>query len=369
MVFSMTDTHKQTACLRINLNALAANYTLLKSKVGDNTLVAGIVKANAYGLGMQPVVRTLLKNNCTHFFVATLNEALAFRKIEPNAFIAVLGGLFIGAEQDYLDNNIHPVINSLDDLSRWQTLSAKQPSALPTILHYDTGMNRLGLSQNDAKTLQSSPERLKNLDIQWVITHFACADEKDHALTQSQAHKFEEFAQNFPTAKRSLGNSPGTFRDVRFHTDMVRPGIALYGGNPTPETLNPMHNVVDLKAKILQIRHCNKGDTIGYGASYKFEKDTITATIAVGYADGLNRSHSNKAIFYYNDTPCPVIGRVSMDLTTIDMTACQTKPAQGDWVEIIGPNQSPDDLAQSANTISYEILTSLGLRYHREYIE
>jgi alanine racemase len=202
------------------------------------------------------------------------------------------------------------------------------------------------------------------------MSHFASADEQDQELTQIQHQRFEGITKYFPDTPKSLANSSGLFRSKDYHYDMVRPGYALYGGNPTPETTNPMHNVVSLESRILQIRTCKKGETIGYGASYTFDKDTTTATLALGYADGFFRAHSNKAKLYYNNQPCPVIGRVSMDLVTIDISNITGKPPiQGDAVEILGANQSVDDLAISAGTIGYEILTSLGARYKREYID
>jgi len=365
----MQENIKDTGLLTINLGALAENYRLLKEKIDDSCIVAGIVKANAYGLGVKPVVHTLIKQKCSHFFVATLDEALEFRRIDKNASIAVLGGFLKGADVTYSENNILPVINNLNDLERWNKLALKKNTILPTILHFDTAMNRLGFSEDETRTLIKSSDLHNNLDIQWVMSHFACADDADQELTLDQAQKFNDIAKHFPMAKTSLGNSSGMFRNNAYHTDMVRPGIALYGGNPTPETKNPMKQVVSLKARILQTRLCQKGKTIGYGASHKFEKDTRTATIAIGYADGFLRSNSNKGQFYYQNQPCPILGRISMDLTTIDISNCCDVPNQGDWVEIIGKNQTIDDLANNAGTISYEILTSLGSRFSRQYIE
>lgn len=365
----MQENFSKSGVLSIDLNVLVSNYSLFKQKVGDDCIVAGVVKADAYGLGLQPVVSTLLQNGCTHFFVATLQEALNFRSFEKDASIAVLGGLFIGAEDEYLHYNIQPVLNSPDDLKRWNALADKNKTTLPAILHIDTGMNRLGFSESDIETLTNTPDHYANLNIEWIMSHFACADDVDHPLTKDQAALFTKLAAHFPNAKKSLGNSPGLFRDVQYHTDMVRPGYALYGGNPTPEKPNPMQPVVSLKARILQIRHCKKGESIGYGASHVFEQDTVTATIGVGYADGFLRSAHNQATFYYNNTPCPILGRVSMDLITLDLSQLDQIPVQGDWVEILGANQTIDDLGGSRGTIGYEILTSLGTRYHRHYID
>lgn len=363
----MENHSQETGLLTIDLAALADNYRLFQDKVGENCLVAGIVKANAYGLGAQKVVATLIKSGCRQFFVATLQEAVSLKSLFPDISIAVLGGLFLGAEKSYVENNITPVLNSIDDIHRWSDIAKANDIKLDAMLHIDTGMNRLGLRIDEAKILVDQGA-FEAINIPYIMSHFACADEAHHPMTAQQAKNFADVAQYFPNAKQSLGNSSGLFRDDAFQTDMVRPGYALYGGNPTPETNNPMKQVISLKAKILQIRHCQKGESIGYGAHHVFDKDTTTATIGIGYADGFYRSNSGKASFYIDGVACPVLGRVSMDLTSIDISALPSTPKQGDWVEIIGANQSIDDLAKSAGTIGYEILTSLGTRFERLYI-
>lgn len=364
----MQEFSSHSGILSINLKALADNYRLFQDKVGEGRDVAGVVKADAYGLGLKPVVETLLNLDCPQFFVASLEEALSLRAINKDVPVAVLGGLFIGAEEEYVAHNITPVLNTPNDIARWAEIAKSKQDMLGAILHFDTGMNRLGLSKDEAHNLIENPQALDGINLQYVMTHFACADEKDHPLTKKQAHDFANLAQHFPNAKKSLANSPGLFVDAAYHYDMVRPGFALYGGNPTPCSNNPMRSVVDLSVRILQIRLCKKGESIGYGAGHIFEKDTPTATVALGYADGFLRSGSSKATLYFNGQPCPVIGRVSMDLVTVDLSDVKgAPPKQGDALEILGQNQSVDDLAEAAGTIGYEILTSLGKRYHRNY--
>ncbi len=359
---------KDSAVLTIDMAALADNYRLFQSKVGNTRTVAGVVKADAYGLGLSAVVEKLTELSCPQFFTATLEEALSVRKINQSADIAVLGGLYIGAEDIYVQHNITPVLNTLDDIQRWQKTAVEKQTKLPAIIHYDTGMNRLGLSQEEGKTLINDKSMIEGTDVRFIMSHFVSADEADHPLTRKQAHDFANFVQHFPNARKSLANSSGLFRSESFFYDMVRPGYSLYGGNPTPETDNPVKPVVSLSARILQIRHCKKGESIGYGASYKFDQDTKTATVALGYADGFLRSASNKAALYWNGQPCPVIGRVSMDLVTVDLSSLSgPAPVQGDGLEVLGKHQGVDDLATAAGTIGYEILTSLGSRYRREY--
>ena len=363
----MTNPKYSNNILTIDLSAIANNYRLFQNHVGENCQVAGIVKANAYGLGLQQVTSKLKELDCPQFFVATLDEAIELRKLHKKAPIAVLGGLTQKAEKDYFGNNITPVLNTFSDIERWQTLARKENKKLAAIMHFDTGMNRLGF--NDTQTNELMEKDLKELDVQLIMSHFACADKKDHPLTAQQATNFSKIAKHFPNAKKSLANSSGLFRGSSYHYDVVRPGYALYGGNPTAESQNPMQTVVKLDTHILQISECNKGDTIGYGATHTFNQKTRTATVAIGYADGFLRSNSSKAVLYYQGQPCPVLGRVSMDLVSIDIGNIRNiHPKQGDSVEILGPHQSIDNLADTAGTIGYEILTSLGSRYKREYI-
>jgi len=365
----MIDFGSTNGILTINLEKLAANYRLFQSKVGTHCDVAGIIKANAYGLGLKQVSGQLKKLNCPLFFVATLDEALELRGYDPDTPIAVLGGLMSNAESTYIEHNITPILNTPIDIKNWNDYAAQHNKKLDAILHCDTAMNRLGLSTEETKDFVQNRDLFNNIDITMVMSHFACADDFNHPLTTQQADDFETLAKNFPNAKKSLANSSGLFRNPQYHYDMVRPGYSLYGGNPTPETSNPMHSVVTLQSRILQIRECKKDQSIGYGATHQFNTDTRTATLALGYADGFLRSSSAKAIVYYEGQPCPVLGRVSMDLVSIDISHIKGKqPRQGEAIEILGKYQSIDDLADTAGTIGYEILTSLGKRYKRHYV-
>ncbi|MCB9988215.1 MAG: alanine racemase [Rhodospirillales bacterium] len=353
------------ARLTVDLAALRNNYRLLKQAAGT-AAVAGIVKANAYGLGMEQVVRVLESEACPHYFVATLEEAIALRAL-TNKPIAMLGGLWAGCENEYLHHDITPVLNSLDEIARWHDTARNNNQGLSALIHFDTGMNRLGITLADTDILLNDFSRLDGLDVQMVMSHFACADEKDSPMNAAQFQKFSTIASRFPNAQKSLANSYGLFRNPAYCFDMVRPGIALYGGNPAPEGANKMNPVVSLNTLILQVKSIPENETIGYNATYRFKKEARVATVALGYADGFFRSNSNKAILYLNGRPCPVIGRVSMDLVTIDIGDQDARP--GDMVEVIGPHQSVDDLAASAGTISYEVLTSLGHRFERSYEE
>lgn len=354
--------------LMIDLGAVAANIDIFRQQVGAACDIAGVVKADAYGTGMAQVAPVMFHKGARRFFVATPEEAFALRQILPLAEIAVLGGGLPGCADDFIDAQIEPVLNSLHDIALWRDCARRRDKMLPAIIHLDTGMNRLGLSLEEGQALVNDPAQLRGLDVIIVMSHFACADEKYHPLTDTQYGHFRSFAQHFPQAKKSLANSSGIFRSKDFHYDMVRPGMASYGLNPTPEAKNPMHPVVRLEARILQTRNIKKGDTIGYSATHTFKNAGLSATVALGYADGFHRAHSGKAHLYWNGVACPVVGRVSMDLVTVDLSNLKgVLPQAGDYLEVLGTHQDADKLAESAGTIGYEVLTNLGARYKRYY--
>lgn len=365
----MQTNSKTSGLLTIDLGALEHNYQILQKTVGSDCSVAGIVKADAYGLGMRPIVEKLTKLNCPQFFVASLEEAIQLREINKTTPVAVLNGLYHGAEKEYLAHNIMPVLNSLEEIMRWKKQNPDTSKSMPAIIHFDTGMNRLGLGIKETARFFDSSAFSRGLDVQHILSHFACADEKENILTFKQNEKFKELSNKFPTAKKSISNSSGVFRDNLYHHDMVRPGYALYGGNPTPETVNPMKPVVKLSARILQVNHVSQRESVGYGATHIFDHDTIIATVALGYADGFLRSGSSATTLYWHGKPCPVIGRVSMDLVSVDLSQLlDSTPQTGYFMDILGPHQNIDTLAETAGTIGYEILTSLGARYQREYV-
>lgn len=363
----MVDSRLRAGRLMVDLGALKANYRLFKSMT--TARVAAAVKADAYGVGMGPAARALAEEGCDMFFVATADEAATLRAQDSNIQIAVLGGVLPGLEDDYLHHTIHPVLNSLEMIDRWAMLAKKKERPLDAIIHFDTGMNRLGLGADETAHLINNPTLLDTMNVRMVMSHFACSDEAGHPLNDSQAQRFAAIAKHFPKAAKSLANSSGIFRNNAWHYDMLRPGYGLYGGNPTPEMKNPMTPVVRLDVPVIQVRRVKKGESIGYSAGHVFETDTVTATIAMGYADGFLRSASGHARVFWNGAACPVLGRVSMDLVTIDLGGLtKDLPHPGDYVEVIGPHQSVDDLAAQAGTIGYEILTSLGARYGRMYL-
>lgn len=358
----MTTHEKAPLILRLDMTALAKNYAFFQSLGAAH--VGAAVKADGYGLGATYVTKALYHAGCRHFFVATVQEALTLQhaKVAPDALIFVLGGLESGDEAAYRSAHpaILPVLNSMAQLIRWKnTHGVKRPCAVQV----DTGMNRLGLRPEEA-----TPDTLSGLDIRLLLSHFSCADEKNHPMNEAQAMRFADIATRFPDIPKSLCNSSGALRNKDWHYDILRPGYGLYGGNPTPETRNPMAPVIHLQARILQVRDVKAGESAGYGAKHIFTKDARIATVAIGYADGLPRAGSGRVIFYTKDgQPCPAIGRISMDVTMVDLSGLASPPAEGDYVDIISPHQDVDRLATACGTIGYEILTSLSHRAQRVY--
>lgn len=344
------------AVLEVDLGAVVANWRLLcdRHPSGD---VAGVIKADGYGLGARAVGAALYAAGCRHFFVAFLDEALAVLDLLPDSMIAVLGGLIPGTEDAYVAHGLTPVLGSLDEIDRWRGRGA-------AILHVDTGMSRLGLDAAEVATLVAEPERLDDIEIRYVLSHMVSSEEPDAPINQAQWQRFTAIRAELPPAPSSLANSSAIF--LGMSSDLARPGAALYGINPTPGQPNPMRPVLRLSARVVAVHDVPVGATVGYNATWTARRPSRIAVVGVGYADGWHRSLSNRATAYFDDTPIPLVGRVSMDLTTYDVTdAPSVHP--GSWLELIGPHVSPDDVAAAAGTNGYEVLTSLGRRFHRVY--
>lgn len=354
-----------TAILEIDLGAIVANWRQLAALHPGET--AAVVKADAYGLGAAQVAPALARAGCKTFFTAHLAEAISLRALLPQARIAALNGLFPHAAADFYAHNIIPVLGSLKDIALWHAEAAGLGTELPCMLHLETGMNRLGLTARELETLHAYPALLHGLRVEVVMTHLVAAEAPDDTASQRQLRLFTEAARHFPRAKKSLANSSGMFRGAVFQADLARPGAALYGVNPTPAQPNPMRDVVRLYAPILQIHEVAPGETVGYNGLWRAARPSRIATLGVGYADGYHRALSNAAHAYFDDTPIPLVGRVSMDLTTFDITDLPAA-VPGDILTLIGPRHAVDALAAEAGTSGYEILTSLGRRYQRRYL-
>jgi len=361
----VTESSAAGAVLDIDLGAIVANWRLLSARHPSGP-VAGVVKADAYGLGAIPVATALHTAGCRHFFVGLLDEALAIRPHLPDAMVAVLGGPLPGSEPEYAAHQITPVLNSLAELDAWSTAARRAGRRLPALLHVDTGMSRLGLDAGELARLQAEPQRLAGIELRYVMTHLVSSESADDPLNKAQLARFDAACAALPPAPRSLANSSGIFLGERWGSDLARPGAALYGVNPTPGHPNPMQLPLRLRARVLAVRDVPAGATVGYNATWTASRSSRIATAAIGYADGWHRSLSNGSGAVFDDTRVPLVGRVSMDLTTFDVTD-QPSITPGTWLELIGKRQTPDDLAALAGTNGYEILTSFGRRIQRIY--
>lgn len=362
----MTPVDCAGALLSIDLNALVENYRLIARRVAPAE-VAGVVKADAYGTGASAVAAALLEAGCRRFFVAQLEEAIALKPELPGPIqLFVLNGLQPGAERQCRDAGAIPVLNSLDQIRRWSQLAQASGRTLPAALQVDSGMARLGLSPDEVRALLADRLLLEGIELVLILSHLACGDDPSSAFNDKQVAAFNDFTRHFPGVARSLDNSGGSFLDHQ-HYEVVRAGIALYGGAPQ-DSANPMHPVVSLEARIAQLRTVGPGTGVGYGLSHKAEQTSHIATIPVGYADGWPRHLSNRGSAFIGGIRVPIVGRVSMDSITLDVTHVPDMLLYpGAPVELLGPHQSIDDVAADAGTISYEILTQLGHRYRREY--
>jgi alanine racemase len=360
---SATRTGGAGLVLTIDLGALAANWRHLAAEAAPAECSA-VVKADAYGIGIEQAVPALGAAGCRTFFVALPEEGRRARAVAPGAVIYVLNGLFPEVMDLYRMADLRPVLNSMEEIELWHRLAGGSPCAIQV----DTGMNRLGLSLRDALELARRPGLIAKLAPRLLMSHLACADTPEHPLNQTQLTLFREITAQFPDVPASLANSAGIFlgRDYRF--EMVRPGIALYGAWFS-ESRAALNNVATLQARILQVRGAAAGGTVGYGATHTLKRDSRIAVLSAGYADGYHRaagssdSHARAQVIV-RGRPARILGRVSMDLIAVDVTGI-VGVAPGDLVELFGPSMPVDEVAAAAGTIGYELLTGLSRRAKR----
>ena len=357
----MTGPASAGGILYVDLAAIVGNWRRLCARHGTGP-VAGVVKGDGYGLGAAPIARALYAAGCRHFFVALLDEALAIRDTVPDAMLAVLGGLLPGTQAAYVAHRIVPTLGSLAEVDAW---TAAGPG-LPAILHIDTGMARLGLDAREMAILHHDPGRLAGIDLRYIMTHLVSSEAAHDPLNRQQRQRFAAARASLPPAPSSFANSSGIFLGEEFGSDLARPGAALYGINPTPGQPNPMRPVVRLMARVLSVRDIPAGATVGYNATWTAARPSRIATAGVGYADGWHRALSGRCNAFFDGAPVPLVGRVSMDLTTFDITD-HPGIAPGAWLELLGPHQSADAIAAATGTNGYEVLTSLALRLPRVY--
>lgn len=348
--------------LEINLRSVQQNYLLAKNIIGGVNCSA-VIKANAYGIGAREVFKTLKAVGCNDFYFAYFDEAYGLHDLfDGSERLYILAPQNDSEMKELLRNNFIPVLNSLNEVRTLQHIALSAEIETRCVLHFDTGMNRVGLNLSD------EPD-LNGLNVLYIMSHLACADEEKHPLNEAQLHKVKKLKSRYPTHKISFCNSPGMFLGSDYHFDQARPGCMLYGINPTPEHPSTVLPVASIYAKVVAVRTLAKTESISYGGDAIAKKGTRIATLAIGYADGYHRSLSGNAFCYFNNLKLPVLGRVTMDFIMVDITELPEQTLDTlNYMEVMGANITVDEIAKSAKTIGYEILTSLQNRFNRFYI-
>jgi alanine racemase len=359
----------ESARLTIRLGAAVANYRTFQ-RLAAPASVAAVVKADAYGLGAGFIAAALTaRAHCDTFFVARVEEGVALRPVVPAARIFVLDGAPPDAVPALITHRLTPVLNSLSDIAAWNAAAQAARREFDAVLHVDTGMNRLGIAPDEISVLVAeSRKRFSSLRVVLVMSHLSCADDPDAKLNATQLDRFRTALSLLPSAPASLASSGGVLLGKDYAFDMVRPGLGLYGGNPQPARQNPFGVVARLTGRVLQLRRVDKGESVGYGATFLAARPTVIATVALGYADGLMRAIGNRGSAAIAGVRAPIVGRVSMDLLSLDVTEIPHVTPNSE-AEFVGDDISLEDVAAAANTVSYEILTSLSTRAARHYVE
>ena len=354
--------------ITIDLDALAANYRYCREHVAPADCAA-VVKADGYGLGIRHVARALRHAGCRRFFTATHREAIGLRSLLRDAVIYVLEGVQKRSVQALRDHDLVPVLISAPQAGIWADRARREGRRLPAVVDIDTGMTRLGFSGRELREFAEGDDA-GQFDLQYVMTHFASAEEPGAALAREQLERFDSLRRLLPDSPTCIGNSAGSLLGPEFAGDLARVGIALFGGNPYPEDhAMPLRAVLRVQSRILQLRDIDEETTVGYGATYSAKPGTRIATVGIGYADGYPWSLGNRGVAAVNGHRVPVIGRVSMDLITLDVTGVPDELIQpGSLVDLIGPDITLEEVAELAGTIPYEILTRLGQRASRTFL-
>ncbi len=356
--------------LTVDLDAIASNYQFLRSQVGTS-LCAAVLKADAYGCGIEAVAPALYNSGCRHFFTAYTDEAIVLKNVlssfQQKTFIYVLNGPYLKGWTDfYKQNNLIPVLNNLFEIEEWHAYAKIIDQRLPAILHINTGMNRHGLPLNDYQAFLNKDWPL--IDWKFVMSHLSCSDQPNHPANVKQLKSMQAIQKDFPKTPLCFANSNGIFLGSNYHFNMVRPGISLYGLNSVLEQRNKLAPTLELKSRIVQIQDIKPGDYVGYSESYQAKSPMRLATLAIGYADGVPWRISNQGVYVHikENIKAPIVGRISMDLMTIDITHVSDVQV-GEWVTLLDKVISIDDWANFAGTINHEILLKLGKRMRRNY--
>lgn len=362
-----------TGLLTIDLAQIARNWQALAALVAP-AVCGAVVKANAYGLGADRIIPALVAAGCNTFFIATPDEAIEARRLAPDATLFALDGLMPGAGEALLAVNAIPVLSSLTEIYEWRDHAKARGQKLNAAVHIDSGLNRLGLSKSDVSALATDTKALSALNLDLVMSHLACADDPADEKNEQQRKTFDRLRRLLPKARASLSASDGLMLGQDYHFDLVRPGYAIYGGQAFKGGPTPVRPALTAAARVLQVRKVAEGETVGYASSWRAPRNSRIAVIAAGYADGFARAGSSTwdelgGAVRINGEFALIAGRVSMDLITADVTDFKVSVERGDLAEIIGPGLTIEEAGQRANTIGYEVLTSLSRRFHRVYIE
>ena len=354
--------------ITIDLDALTANYRYCRDRVAP-AACAAVVKADAYGLGITRIATTLYHAGCRQFFTATHREGIALHGLLPQAEVYVFEGVTPESAGAICDNGLIPVLITPGQSTAWAQRAREAGKPLPAVIDIDTGMTRLGFGERELRQLLERGADLDWLEIRYVLTHLACADERGSAMIDEQLQRFERLRRLLPAAPTSIGNSAGSLLGPASAGDLARVGLALFGGNPFLDDSHRSEPVLRIQSRILQLRRVDEPTPVGYGASHTAAPGTRIATVGTGYADGYPWSLSNRGIAVIGGHRVPVIGRVSMDLITLDVSGLPDELVQpGCLVDLIGPDISLEEVAQRAGTINYEILTRLSQRARRRYL-
>lgn len=368
--FSLKDISPQeTGIVVIDLPAIKRNYHSFEKHISPAT-IAPVIKANAYGLGMIPVCETLNQEGASEFFVATIDEGIALKKAIPSVNVFVLYGLFANTIDIFFEHQLVPVLNTIEQIQRWNQFAALKNTKLSALIHFDTGMSRTGLTAKEAAWLINNKHAFENLNILYVMSHLACSEVPSHPMNQKQKDAFNEFSKAFPEIKRSLAASTLIKMDSTYHNDMARIGYGLYGFCYNTPKIS-LENCLHVYSRIVQLRDVVPGDPVGYGSTYIVEKPGRLATLSMGYADGYHRFlHNYKTYVYIGPYKAYLAGRISMDFCVVDVSHIPEEYLyEGAWVEMIGHHIKVADLVSGTDFVPHEVPISLGNRYHRHYLK
>lgn len=356
-----------TCFLEIDTRAIAHNYKTLQAKL-LNSKCAAVLKADAYGFGIQAIAPVLQSHGCNTFFVAHLEEGIFLRSLLKNSLIYILSGILPETEDLFIENALIPVLTDFEMVKSWARESQKWDMKLPCSLHFDTGMHRSGFDQRDLMKLFEFWGLLSMLDIHFVMSHLISSHDPASLFNKQQKVLFDSLRHHFPNIKASIADTGGIYLGTPYHYDLARPGKGLFGLFTPPPDSPVLHSCIKLFGRILQIRHASKGESVGYNATHTLSRDSKLATLGIGFADGYDRRLSNNGFVDIQGFKAPVMGRISMDYTVVDVTDIpETLYTVGHWAQLVNETLTLDTISHSIETISRELSTGFGQRLHRVY--